>query len=441
MNLTAASYAIFGVVVYYAFMFGLSARRRPPPAPPGQASPVKPIIVMVVPARNEELVLDETLSTLRSLQYSGEYRVVVVNDASVDATSQIAHRWCRDDARFRVIDRGRAEGGRGKSAVLNHAYRAIVDWCAKGDGWLGASPSQEIVIGIVDADGRLAPDCLEVVSTYFADPSVGTTQIGVRIGNATSGTLTRMQDMEFVGFSWLVQIARDHLGSSGLGGNGQFTRLSALQGLGAMPWSPDALTEDLDLGLKLVEAGWHARFCHLTFVEQQGLDKWRPLLRQRTRWIQGHYQCWRHIPALLRSHNYKLTGRIDLVLYLLLVVTVMLVSVTMAANLLAFGGLIHVTDGFFDFVPAGPIYRGLSLLMSVLPITAFMWTYQRHSQHAYRWYEVPAYAVVFTLYTYVWTVTTARAWARIALRRKSWVKTPRVGAAASPLMPSPAGAD
>jgi hypothetical protein len=48
-----------------------------------------------------------------------------------------------------------------------------------------------------------------------------------------------------------------------------------------------------------------------------------------------------------------MTGRIDLVPYLLLAVTVMLMSVTMVVDLFAFCGLIHVTDGLFDFVPSG----------------------------------------------------------------------------------------
>lgn len=424
VNLTGASYAIFGIVVYYAGMFLLSAAKRVPKG--STIAKPKPFIVIVIPAHNEELVLDDTLSNVRLLQYSGSYRVITVNDASIDGTGEIAHLWAELDPRFRVIDRSPQEGGRGKSAVLNNAYRMVLKWCDDADDWLEGRSVEDIVVGILDADGRLAPDCLEIVSGYFCDSSVGTTQIGVRIGNSMSCTLTRMQDMEFVGFSWLVQIARDHLGSSGLGGNGQFTRLSALKSLGGSPWASDALTEDLDLGLSLVEAGWTTRFCHLTYVEQQGLDKWRPLLRQRTRWIQGHYQCWKHIPALLRSRKTNVLCKLDLSLYLLLVTTVVLISGTMLMNILASFGVVQVSDQFFDFIPAGLTYRSCSLVLSVLPVVAFMWTYQRHSQHAYRWYEVPFYAVIFTLYTYVWLLTTARAWARIILRRKSWVKTPRV---------------
>jgi len=55
-----------------------------------------------------------------------------------------------------------------------------------------------------------------------------------------------------------------------------------------------------------------------------------------------------------------------------------------------------------------------------------MTSYQLHSPHRFRWFQVPAAAALFTLYTYVWTIATLRAWWRIALRQKTWVKTPRI---------------
>jgi cellulose synthase/poly-beta-1,6-N-acetylglucosamine synthase-like glycosyltransferase len=422
IDLTITSYVILAIVLYYAVLFVMSFRRRPAPANTEDL----PLFVILVPARNEELVLDATLANLTGMQYGAQYRVLVVNDASTDRTAEIADAWSIRDPRIRARHRRPEQAGKGKSDVLNYAYQSIRDWCAHGDPWLAGYPAEGIVLGIVDADGRLEQHALSAVSAYFGDPTVGTTQIGVRIANADTSTLARMQDMEFVGFSWLVQVARDHLGSSGLGGNGQFTRLTALMTLGDLPWSPGALTEDLDLGLRLVEQGWRTRFCHLTYVDQQGLEHWKPLLRQRTRWIQGHYQCWSHIWPLLRSRKTRLATRLDLILYLILVVTVVLVSVTMLCGILGAFGLITVDSSFLSAVPDGTPHRLLSLVLSLLPVMVFTWTYQRHSGRPFRWFEVPTFALIFTLYTYVWLLTTIRALARLVLRRNSWVKTPRV---------------
>ena len=423
LDLTAASYVIFGIVVYYVALFLLSARRRRRERDLGY----RPLFVVLVPARNEELVLDETLSSLSSLAYRGAYRVLVLDDGSTDATWEICERWSEREPRIRAIHRTGAIAGKGKSSVLNHGYRSVLEWQEQGDPWLNGVAIEDVVLGIVDADGRLEDDSLEIVAPYFGVANVGTTQIGVRIANANRSLLARLQDMEFVAFTWLVQIARDNLGSSGLGGNGQFTRLSALTSLGGEPWEPSALTEDLDLGLKLVERGWRTRFCHLTCVDQQGLERWRPLLRQRTRWIQGHYQCWRHLPKLWKSRGVPLAARLDLSLYLLLVLTVLLVTTTLVLDFLGTQGLLSVRSSFLvGVIPPGITYRTVSLLLSILPLAAFMTSYQLHSRNRYRWFEVPAAAALFTLYTYVWTIATFRAWWRIVWRKTSWVKTPRV---------------
>ena len=50
---------------------------------------------------------------------------------------------------------------------------------------------------------------------------------------------------EFVVFTEIFQRARQRVGSVGLGGNGQFARLTALMSLGDAPWTK-CLTEDLD---------------------------------------------------------------------------------------------------------------------------------------------------------------------------------------------------
>jgi len=232
--------------------------------------------------------------------------------------------------------------------------------------------------------------------------------------------------MEFVGFTYLVQVARDHLGSSGLGGNGQFTRLDALASIGPAPWARGALTEDLELGLSLVERGWRTRFCPDTFVSQQGLTSWRPLLRQRTRWIHGHYQCWKHVPRLLVAKDVPWRARLDLTTYLLLVVTVVVVTFNLVVSVLAIANVIAADNNFLSFVPGGYARAIVAEVFALFPLAMFMDTYQRHSGRPFRWYELPAYGLAFTAYSYVWVFSTARAWVRLATRRGGWVKTPRI---------------
>jgi 1,2-diacylglycerol 3-beta-glucosyltransferase len=421
LDLTLANYLIAGVVAYYGFLL-LVAKLGPRDLPTGGAPGH---FVLIVPARNEQLVIEATLDNLAHLD-SDDHWVLVLNDGSEDATGEIAHRVAAEHKNIWVVDRTREEAGCGKSAVLNHAARLMVEALDRQDPRFSGWQVENVVMGIVDADGRLERTSLRAVEPYFERANVASVQVGVRIGNAGDGMLARMQDMEFVGFTYLVQIARDHFGSSGLGGNGQFTRLSALTSVGPAPWAPDALTEDLDLGLSLVAKGWETRFCSETFVSQQGLNRWRPLLRQRTRWIHGHYQCWRHVPKLLTARNVAWKTRLDLITYLLLVVTVVVVTYNLVVTLLGLAGVISVANNFLAFIPDGYPRAVVAEMVALFPLTIFMHTYQRHSGHAFRWYELPAAGAAFTAYSYVWVISTLRAWARIVTRRGNWTKTPRV---------------
>src|SRR5450432_2299422 len=345
IDLTWFSYAMAVVVAYYLMLYVLGRR--------GVAVPYidrvdRPLVIVVIPARNEELVIAETVRSALAVTYDGEHRVLVVDDASSDRTHELAAPYARSDSRVRVLHRSAEIGGRGRGDVLNHAFAVVRRWRADDDSWLAAYPSSKIVLCIVDADGRLSERSLNDATAFFRSHRVGAVQLGVQIRNARRNLLARLQDMEFVGFSFMVQTARDRLGSVGLGGNGQFTRLSSLETLGDTPWTAAALTEDLDLGLRLMMSGWRLRFCSTAWVDQQGLTRLRPFMRQRTRWAQGHYQCWRHLPALMRSKRLRVLSRIDNLAYLVLVVMVIVVSAVFVMRLL---GVLDIVDPTNSFMP------------------------------------------------------------------------------------------
>ena len=428
IDMTWVSYFMAGVVAYYFLLFVVSQVCSRPPRPCFEG----PLMVILVPARNEELVIAETIASLLALDYN-RYRVMVINDHSTDATGPIIEAAAAaSGGRVLAVERSGSTGG-GKSGTLNFGFAMLMTMLEAGDRRLGGAGADDIVVGVVDADGCLDPHTLAHVAPFFSDARLGAVQVGVRIANAGDNVLARLQDMEFVGFSCLVQMARDRFGSVGLGGNGQFNRLSALLDLGRAPWTPSALTEDLDLGLSLIEAGWKTRFCHQAFVAQQGLTTWRPLVRQRTRWIQGHYQCWKHLPVLLTARRVRLATRVDLALYLLLVTTVMVAAFSLTAGLASAFGIISVTNHFLAFVPPGLGRRLFILVLSTGPLAVLTVSYQRNARVPLRTWEIPAYALAFTVFSYLWVTATLCAWARILLRRGSWAKTPRVNT--NPVVP------
>jgi 1,2-diacylglycerol 3-beta-glucosyltransferase len=423
IDLTILNYLVAAVVIYYMALFvHLTIRRAL--RTKMEDTGYRPFFFIIIPAHNEEAVVAHTIDSLLRQDYD-HAAIMVMNDGSQDNTSEIAHEYEGNYAGVIVVDRGPEIAGQGKGAVLNHAFEIIRGLVRVGDPLLEGRCEGDIIIAITDADGQLERHALSSVAPYFADSRVGGLQIGVRIANASTNLLTRMQDVEFVGFSAFVQEARDAFGSVGLGGNGQFTRLSALVSLGYAPWT-DCLTEDLDLGLSLVRRGWRIRFCPNAYVAQQAVTSLRLLFRQRTRWVQGHYQCWRHLPLLLRDKSVSLVTRVDLSLYLVLVVFVVLVSTGMVLSFLSTLGLIVVHSHAFDFIPTGVVHNALMLVLSFGPLCVFLLTYQARtgSPMPVRW--LPAYAIIFAVYTYTWMVATAWAWMRILTKRGSWAKTARV---------------
>ena len=420
VDVTWLGYFMALVSLYYIALFLLSARwaaRRDPP------TTALPPVVVIMPAHNEELVIGGTLESLLRLDYE-RYFILVVNDGSTDATGERARAFERS-GRVHVIDRPLHVAGQGKGAVLNEGYRHLLELLERRDPLVRGFVAEEVVVGVVDADGHLEPHALREVARLFAGPEVGGVQMGVVIGNASKGLIPRCQDLEFTGFSQLAQAARDRMGSVGLGGNGQFTRLEALRSLGRDPWT-DCLTEDLDLGLHLTRLGWEIRFCRTTFVTQEGVRTVRAWLRQRTRWAQGHYQCWDHIPKLLTAQKVPVIARFDLTLYLLFVTFVMFVAANLVVAIGGAAGWLTITNNFLSFIPAGPPRNLTMEFIGLSPVVMLLTRYQQHSPHPLRWWELPAYGAAFGLYVYMWTAASLLAWTRLVGGHVGWSKTQRL---------------
>ena len=189
-------------------------------------------------------------------------------------------------------------------AALNAGYAEV-----RRLGLADVYGEDNVIVAVFDADGSVQPDFLDAVAPYFADPRTAGVQTAVRMYNAHRNLLTFWQNLEFVVWGELFSCAKDRLGSATLGGNGQFVRLAALRSLGDEPWRA-SLTEDLDLSMRLVLQGQRIRFCPATAVWQEAVPSLRPLVRQRSRWLQGHLVCWEYLPRVLRA-SLPLTTRLD----------------------------------------------------------------------------------------------------------------------------------
>ncbi|HSJ00708.1 MAG TPA: glycosyltransferase, partial [Patescibacteria group bacterium] len=91
-------------------------------APPSEADP-RPFVSLVLPARNEAAVIAATVRALADQRYGAadgthDFELLVVDDASTDATEQIAREAAGASPQVAVVRREAPAGPRTKGAVL-----------------------------------------------------------------------------------------------------------------------------------------------------------------------------------------------------------------------------------------------------------------------------------------------------------------------------------
>jgi cellulose synthase/poly-beta-1,6-N-acetylglucosamine synthase-like glycosyltransferase len=398
---------------YNLFLFVYSLWRRP--ASVGDASVFDPIelpyLTIMIPALNEAKVLRRTVQNLLSRPYTKPIEILIINDHSDDETGEIADELARENPHIYVLHRRLENARQGKGAALNHGLYYLFEKFPERD-------RRRWVISVFDGDGRpVEEDFFIAAAKLFLDSSVAAAQSGVRIHN-THKLLPALQDTEFVAFSSIVQTARDETsGAVALGGNGQFIRADYLEQLSENgPWDHTALTEDLDITIRIHLLGGRIRFLE-RHVAQEGVESWKALLKQRQRWAWGSLQVFmRYVwSGELAAAEMPLGKKLDLHYYLSFWIVPFVVLFSFGLTLASLVLPLRC-EGHFHWALL------LANSFSFWPMMAIgLWKARVRPS----W--IPMLVVVGTLYSYHWVPALIRAWVNIARNRKPhWVKTQRV---------------
>jgi len=148
-------------IFYPALMAALSVRKQKTESPAEL-----PSVTLIIPAYNEEAVLEAKLQNALSIDYPGDrLEIVVASDGSVDRSVSIARSF--EPQGVRVLP---FEQRRGKASVLNDAVAA----------------STSDVICLCDANVMFRPDALQRLVARLVDPAVGAVSGDVRLASHES---------------------------------------------------------------------------------------------------------------------------------------------------------------------------------------------------------------------------------------------------------------
>ena len=245
-----------------------------------------PGVAMLVPCHNEEENVRETVTQLLNQQYP-DFEVIAINDGSSDQTQQILEEMAEQDKRLRVIQLAKNQG---KAVALNTA--ALLT-------------NKEFLV-CIDGDTMLDENAVAWFMRHFVNGSrVGAVTGNPRIRNRST-LLGKVQVGEFSSILGLIKRAQRVYGRLfTVSGVISAFRKTALHEVGY--WSPEMLTEDIDVSWKLQFEHWDIRYepkalCWILMPETIA-----GLWRQRSRWAMGGVQAlFKHFPQLFSWRNRRM---------------------------------------------------------------------------------------------------------------------------------------
>lgn len=223
------------------------------------ATEYQPSVTVVTAAFNEARHIEATVRNKLSQDYPAErLDVIVVSDASSDATDQIVAGIAASDGRVSLL---RSEPRAGKTAALNFAVPR-----ARGD-----------ILVFADANSIYRPDAIRQLVRNFADPKVGYVTGRMLYVNA-DGSLVGDGCSAYMKYENLLRAAETRLGSIvGVDGGVDAVRRTLYR-----PMRADQLP-DFVLPLSVTEQGYRVVYEPLAVLTEETLSAQAQEYRMRVR--------------------------------------------------------------------------------------------------------------------------------------------------------------
>ena len=379
----ALYFEVFLLVSFLERKFGLRSAQISLAAPE-----TFPKVCIVVPCFNEEKTIAYSVDSLLALSYPKEkMEVFTVDDGSTDNTYATALHYV-NDPRVRVFKKERG----GKHTVLNMALRQ----------------TDAELIGCLDADSTVESGALFTIVAAFKNPHVAAVTPGIHV-KAPGTILQHLQHVEYI-LGIFNRYAFAGLGSIFITpGPFSIFRASTIRDVGG--WREGHSTEDMELGLRLQNAGWIITNDPRAIVRTIAPKNLRALVRQRVRWSYGFLRNVLDYRHMIGNPKFGNLGLIILPAALLSFVA----ALYFAAQLLwSFAQSIADTIARFllvGFEPLGPasffffntsllwltVYTTIALTIFLISLGSFISTGERRPP-----FSTPIFLTLYSILTPIW---------------------------------------
>ncbi|MHA1265432.1 MAG: glycosyltransferase [Candidatus Helarchaeota archaeon] len=267
---------ILGSFLFFAFvlLYGINflASFGSVKYPKGSENFTPPLSV-IIPARNAEKVIGDTLTSFTKSRYpKDQLEIIVVASNSTDRTVEICQTF-QDQLNLNILTESLPK--KGKPAALN----------------FGLKHASHEFICVYDADTLIEKDTLNYLVRHLYNPEVAATSGPVKIQNWDTNALTKGIALEYTYLSGtgLYHEIRDRLGRNlWVLGRNYAIRKEVIEEVGG--WNEDALTEDLHLSAQLSAAKKKVRHASQAFALENAPTTYATFKQQRRKWVGGYKQ-------------------------------------------------------------------------------------------------------------------------------------------------------
>ncbi len=238
----------------------------------------QPKVSVHLPIYNEppDMVV-QTLQALSEVEYDDFEVVVVDNNTDDPGIWKPVQQWCEAHAdRFHFHHVNPLPGF--KAGALNYALAHTAD--------------DAELVAVIDSDYIVEPHWLRECTLYFEDKEISIVQAPQDYRDDERNAFKAMMYCEYAGFFGIGMVNRDARNAIIQHGTMTVVRRSSLQEVDG--WSEWCITEDAELGLRILAAGHRAVYIPRSYGRGLMPDNFLDYKKQRFRWAYGSMLILRH---------------------------------------------------------------------------------------------------------------------------------------------------